>query len=90
MGPLENAISQVEKQDAKRIEGQGQLILGIGMLLTPQDDESRRKPYVGKLAGAGVARPLVLRITVAAAFLALNCENQPPRLWHWTMGISGP
>jgi hypothetical protein len=26
---------------------------------------------------AGVARPLIIRITISAAFLALNCENQP-------------
>jgi hypothetical protein len=25
----------------------------------------------------GVARPLIIRITIAGAFLALNCENQP-------------
>jgi hypothetical protein len=25
----------------------------------------------------GVARPLILRITITGAFLALNCENQP-------------
>jgi hypothetical protein len=25
----------------------------------------------------GVARPLILRITISGAFLALNCENQP-------------
>jgi hypothetical protein len=31
------------------IEGQGQLILGVGMLLTPQDDELRREPYVEDL-----------------------------------------
>ena len=30
----------------QRIEGQGQLILGVGMLLTPQDDELRREPYI--------------------------------------------
>ena len=29
-------------------------------------------------AGApAVARPLILRITISGAFLALNCENQP-------------
>lgn len=28
------------------IEGQGQLILGVGMLLTPQDDKLRGEPYV--------------------------------------------
>ena len=31
------------------IERQGQLILGVGMLLTPQDDELRREPYVEDL-----------------------------------------
>jgi hypothetical protein len=25
----------------------------------------------------GVARPLILRITISGTFLALNCENQP-------------
>jgi len=33
----------------KGIEGQGQLVLGVGMLLTPQDDELRREPYVEDL-----------------------------------------
>jgi hypothetical protein len=29
---------------------------------------------------AAVARPLIIRITIAGAFLALNCENQPHAL----------
>ena len=31
------------------IEGQGQLIVRVGMLLTPQDDELRREPYIENL-----------------------------------------
>ena len=30
----------------KGIEGQGQLVLGVGMLLTPQDDELWREPNI--------------------------------------------
>jgi hypothetical protein len=44
----------IEGSDAGRgllqgIKGQGQLILGVGMLLTPQDDELRREPYIEDL-----------------------------------------
>jgi hypothetical protein len=44
----------IEGSDAGRgllqgIKGQGQLILGVGMLLTPQDDELRREPYIENL-----------------------------------------
>jgi hypothetical protein len=44
----------IEGSDADRgllkgIEGQGQLILGVRMLLTPQDDELRWEPYVEDL-----------------------------------------
>ena len=28
-------------------------------------------------AKARVARPLILRITISGAFVALNCENEP-------------
>jgi hypothetical protein len=31
-------------------------------------------------SAASVARPLIIRITIAGAFLALNCENQPHAL----------
>ena len=33
----------------KGIEGQGQLILGVRMLLTPQDEELRWEPYIENL-----------------------------------------
>ncbi len=41
----------IEGSDAGRgllqgIEGQGQLVLAVGMLLTPQNDELRREPYI--------------------------------------------
>src|ERR1035441_10180562 len=44
----------IEGSDAGRrllqgIEGQGQLILGVRMLLTPQDDELRWEPYIENL-----------------------------------------
>ena len=29
------------------------------------------------LVESAVARPLILRITISGAFLALTCENQP-------------
>jgi 5-methylcytosine-specific restriction endonuclease McrBC regulatory subunit McrC len=31
----------------------------------------------GTVRTPNVARPLILRITISGAFLALNCENQP-------------
>lgn len=41
--------SDADRGLLQRVEGQGQLILRVGMLLPPQDDELRREPYIENL-----------------------------------------
>jgi hypothetical protein len=51
---------------------------GEGSLRAKVDDKQSGSPV--REQKLTVARPLILRITIPGAFLALNCENQPTLL----------